>query len=95
MGYRLNEPVFIAVSKPLLTEFGIHLRLESCEKYLTFYRICIISMCRIINLMFVVVWPQIFLFNIATGFLCQKGAMGWLQFMLLHLFFGGGERLFL
>ena len=33
MGYRLNrldEPVFIAVSKPLLTEFGIHLRLESC-----------------------------------------------------------------
>ena len=33
MGYRLNsldEPVFIAVSKPLLTEFGIHRRLESC-----------------------------------------------------------------
>ena len=34
MGYRLNrldEPVFIAVSKPLLTEFGIHHRLESCD----------------------------------------------------------------
>ena len=34
MGYRLNrldEPVFIAVLKPLLTEFGIHLRLESCD----------------------------------------------------------------
>ena len=33
MGYRLNhlnEPVVIAVSKPLLTEFGIHHRLESC-----------------------------------------------------------------
>ena len=33
MGYRLNrldEPVFIAVSKPLLTEFGNHHRLESC-----------------------------------------------------------------
>ena len=33
VGYRLNrldEPIFIAVSKPLLTEFGIHLRLESC-----------------------------------------------------------------
>ena len=33
MGYRLNrldEPVFIAVSKPLPTEFGIHHRLESC-----------------------------------------------------------------
>ena len=33
MGYRLNrldEPVFMAVSKPLLTEFGIHHRLESC-----------------------------------------------------------------
>ena len=32
MGYRLNrldEPVFMAVSKPLLTEFGIHHRLES------------------------------------------------------------------
>ena len=37
MGYRLNrldEPVFIAVSKPLLTEFGIHHRLESCEGFL-------------------------------------------------------------
>ena len=33
MGYRLNrldKPVFIAVSKPLLTEFDIHQRLESC-----------------------------------------------------------------
>ena len=37
MGYRLNrldEPVFIAVSKPLLTEFDIHQRLESCERIL-------------------------------------------------------------
>ena len=34
MGYRLDrldEPGFIAVSKPLLTEFDIHYRLESCE----------------------------------------------------------------
>ena len=34
MGYRLNrldEPVFMAGPKPLRTEFGIHLRLESCE----------------------------------------------------------------
>ena len=34
MGHRLNrldEPVFIAVSKPLHNEFVIHLRLESCE----------------------------------------------------------------
>ena len=33
MGYclnRLDEPVFIELSKPLLTEFGIHYRLESC-----------------------------------------------------------------
>ena len=33
MGYCFNcldEPVFIAVSRPLLTEFGIHYRLESC-----------------------------------------------------------------
>ena len=33
MGCRLNrldEPVGMAVSKPLLTEFGIHHRLESC-----------------------------------------------------------------
>ena len=36
MGYHLNcldEPVFIAGSKPLLNEFGIHLRLESCVSY--------------------------------------------------------------
>ena len=34
MGYRLNlleEPVFMAVPKPMLTEFGIHYRLESCD----------------------------------------------------------------
>ena len=33
MGYRLNcldDAIFMAVSKPLLTEFGIHHRLESC-----------------------------------------------------------------
>ena len=37
MGYCLNcldEPVFIAVSKTLLTEFDIHHRLESCVSYL-------------------------------------------------------------
>ena len=37
MGYHLNrldEPVFIAASKPLLTKIGIHHRLESCEIYL-------------------------------------------------------------
>ena len=36
MGYHLNrldKPVFMAVSKPLLTEFGIHHRLESCGMY--------------------------------------------------------------
>ena len=36
MGYRLNfldEPVFMAVSKPMQTEFGIHHRLESCATY--------------------------------------------------------------
>ena len=34
MGYRFNcldEPVLKAVAKPMLTEFGIHNRLESCE----------------------------------------------------------------
>ena len=31
MRYRLDEPFFMAVSKPLLTEFGIHYRLESCD----------------------------------------------------------------
>ena len=33
MGYHLNcldEPVFMAVPKPMLTEFGIDYRLESC-----------------------------------------------------------------
>ena len=37
MGYHLNrldEPVLIAVSKPLLTEFGIHHRLESCDGFI-------------------------------------------------------------
>ena len=37
MGYRLNrldEPVFIGVSKPLLTESGIHYILESCAAVL-------------------------------------------------------------
>ena len=32
VGYRLNHldvPVFMAVPKPMLTEFGIHYRLES------------------------------------------------------------------
>ena len=36
MGYRLNrldEPVFMAVPKPMLTEFDIHYRLESCGSY--------------------------------------------------------------
>ena len=28
---RLDEPVFMAGPKPMRTEFGIHLRLESCE----------------------------------------------------------------
>ena len=35
MGYRLNrfdEPIFMAVSKPLLTECGIHHRLEICAE---------------------------------------------------------------
>ena len=35
VGYRLNRldgPIFMAVSKRLLTEFGIHHRLESCER---------------------------------------------------------------
>ena len=27
---RLDEPVFMGVPKPRLTEFGIHHRLESC-----------------------------------------------------------------
>ena len=41
MGYRLNrldETVSIAVSNPLLTEFGIHLRLESCERALPLHQ---------------------------------------------------------
>ena len=40
MGYglnRLDEPVFITVSKPLLTEFGIHHRLENCVVNQNFY----------------------------------------------------------
>ena len=44
MGYRLNrfdEHVLIAVSKPLLTEFGIHYRLEGCALHGRFFlKIC-------------------------------------------------------
>ena len=45
MGYRLNrldEPVFLAVSIPLLTEFGICHRLESCALVLKCKQKCII-----------------------------------------------------
>ena len=41
MGYRLNrldEPVVMAVSKSLLTEFDIHYRVESCGVISTFLR---------------------------------------------------------
>ena len=31
VGYHLREPVFVTGPKPLLTEFGIHDRLENCE----------------------------------------------------------------
>ena len=40
---RLEEPVFIAVSKPLLTEFGIHHRLESCVRFLLAYSLAMAS----------------------------------------------------
>ena len=36
MGYRLNrldEPIFMAVPKPMLTESGIHYILESCDNF--------------------------------------------------------------
>ena len=36
MGYRFNrldEPIFMAGPKPMRTEFGIHLRLESCDTF--------------------------------------------------------------
>ena len=48
MGYRLNcldEPILIAVSKPLLTEFGIHHRLESCESVMSCYLVTMTSFC--------------------------------------------------
>ena len=31
---RLDEPVFMAVPKPLQTEFGIHYRLEICGQHI-------------------------------------------------------------
>ena len=43
MGYRLkclDERVFMAVSKPLLTEFGIHHRWESCGQYHLLSKCC-------------------------------------------------------
>ena len=48
MGYHLNgldEPTLIAVSKPLLTEFGIHHRLESCDTIYKCMYVCL-YVCR-------------------------------------------------
>ena len=39
MGYHLNrldEPIFMAVPKPMLTEFGIHYILESCAVHIIY-----------------------------------------------------------
>ena len=36
MGYHFNhhdEPIYMAVPKPMLTKFGIHYRLESCDNW--------------------------------------------------------------
>ena len=33
VGYCLDEPIFMTVTKPMLTEFGIHHRLENCEPF--------------------------------------------------------------
>ena len=41
VGYRLNrldKHIFMAVSKPLFTEFGIHQRLESCGQFHTHFK---------------------------------------------------------
>ena len=40
---RLDELVFITVSKPLLTEFGIHPRLESC------WDVCFMTGCALMG----------------------------------------------
>ena len=45
MGYRLDEPIFMAVPNPMLTEFGIHYILESCgslisESYFDWLKTC-------------------------------------------------------
>ena len=53
MGYRLNrldEPVFIAGPKPMLTEFGIHHRLESGELELTNGRVLLFPVVSVFTL---------------------------------------------
>jgi len=40
---RLDEPVFMAVPKPLLTEFAIHHRLESCGD------VCFMTCCALMG----------------------------------------------
>ena len=62
MGYRLNrldEPVFMAVPKPMLTELGIHYRLESCdwfkinnslERYLSQEQLIFFFFCKVIDM---------------------------------------------
>ena len=46
---RLDEPVFIAASKPLLTEFGIRHRLESCGFICLINDLYAIAVCVHIN----------------------------------------------
>ena len=56
MGYRLNshnKPVFVAVSKPIMTELGIHQRLESEGKFSDTYSVWIgLSTCIITERIF-------------------------------------------
>ena len=52
MGYRLNrldEPVFLVGPKPMQTEFGIHLRLESCDPHLKIYLLNISTLLKVLT----------------------------------------------
>ena len=81
MGYRLNhldEPVLMAVPKPMQTEFDIHHRLESCEPalmaglklLLTEFGISnrLESYARLLSIFSLTMWEPIMLFNIIFRF---------------------------
>ena len=74
---RRDEPIFMAVSKPLLTEFGIHYRLESCANAFYGSIFCETILCRAVQ----VLPNELFLIQIRKHFaVLGTPAANWLNY---------------